>query len=322
MLYFFAFLAPFSGVFLMKRAIGISFFALVASLILMASVRGSVPQKGPVEGDAVNGGRIYNNWMLALDQSPPSGEHPLWQEQDTNPRSGVVTWRCVACHGWDYKGANGSYGPSSSNYTGFPGVGNAVGASHEEVLAWLDGSNNQSHNFLFYTTTFALEDLIAFLRTQQIDDDLLIDPSSGRSLGNWEEGALIYAESCQGCHGVSGVNVNFGSAANPLYVGDLAEAEPWRTVHVIRFGTPGGHMPASEDLGWSLSRVANVLAYAQTLPRGTPNYGSLPGSPDETLEVERQGDIVPIIWGAFAMIVAVLASFVWDTLKYRNPRSG
>jgi mono/diheme cytochrome c family protein len=302
----------------MKRVIEISFFALLACLLTVAAIRGSVPANGPVEGDAINGGRIYNNWMLALDKSPPAGEHPLWQEQSTNPRSGVVTWRCVECHGWDYKGAEGSYSENSSHYTGFPGLGNAIGSSHDEVMAWLDGSNNPDHNFLFYTTSIAVEDLAAFLRTQQIDMDLVIDPSTGVALGDWENGGLIYTESCAGCHAASGAKINFGSVANPLFVGDLAEAEPWRTVHVIRFGTPGGHMPASEELGWSLSRVADVLAYAQTLPRGTPEYGSTLGSATDPTQSERQGDIQPIIWGAFAMIAVVLASFAWDAIKSRN----
>ncbi len=304
----------------MKRAIQISFFALLTCLLSVAAVRGSLPEKGPVEGDAVNGGRIYNNWMLALDLSPPAGEHPLWLDQDSNPRSGVVTWRCTECHGWDYKGAEGSYNESSSHYTGFPGLGNSIGSSHDQVMAWLDGTNNPDHNFLFYTTSVALEDLTAFLRTQQIDMDLLIDPTTGKALGDWERGGLIYTESCSGCHGAGGATVNFGSQANPLFVADLAEAEPWRTVHVIRFGTPSGHMPASEELGWSLSRVADVLAYAQTLPRGTPEYGLQPGDPTDPFQVERQGDIQPIIWGAFAMMAVVLASFGWDALKNRSTR--
>jgi cytochrome c553 len=302
----------------MNRAVKISFFALLVCLLSVATVRVSTSANGPVEGDAVNGGRIYNNWMLALDLSPPAGEHPLWQDQDTNPRSGVVTWRCVECHGWDYKGADGSYDQDSSHYTGFPGVGNSIGTSHEDVLAWLDGTNNPEHNFLFYTTSVALEDVIAFIRTQQIDMDLMIDPNTGGSLGDWEQGATIYSESCLACHGISGAKVNFGSQANPLFVGDLAEAEPWRTVHVIRFGTPGGHMPASEALGWSLGRVADVLAYAQTLPRGTPEYGSTLGDAIDPLEPERQGDIQPIIWGAFAMMAVVLASFTWDAVKNRR----
>lgn len=294
------------------------FLALLSGLALLAATRGSLPNKGGLEGDAIVGGRMYTNWMLVLDFPPPSGDHPLWQTQSSNPRSGVVTWRCVECHGWDYKGASGAYGPASEHYTGFPGLGRMVGASYDETLAWLDGTNNPNHNFSPYMAPLSMENMIAFLRTQQVDTDLMIEPLSGAALGDWEKGYVDYYKSCEGCHGPRGDAMNFGTTAAPIYVGDLAISDPWRTVHMIRFGDSARRMPASEELGWSFSRVANVLAYAQTLPRGNPDLGiPLPAN-----EVETQGDIRPIIWAGLGIFALIILNLSWDFYRERNTPNG
>jgi len=302
----------------MKRALGAIFFALVVGSVLLAAVRVSGAVQGELPGDPIEGGRVYDNWIQALDLEPPQGNQPLWETQTDNPRSGVVTWRCVECHGWDYKGLEGSYGPSSTHYTGFPSLNEMVGAGQDEVRAWLDGSNNPQHNFLFYTTRSAVDDLIAFLLTQQVDTDLLIDPSTGLSYGNLKRGRALYQGSCESCHGERGETINFGSENSPLNLGDLAVADPWQTVHVIRFGDPIGRMQASEQLGWSLNMVADVLAYTQTLPRANPEYGITLSNSDETIDVENQGDIEPIIWAAFAMMLLIGASLGWDHYQQRQ----
>src|SRR5690606_27665617 len=143
---------------------------------------------GAVSGDAVRGGKLYDNWMLALDLASPEGNQPLWSLQEPNPRSGVVSWRCAECHGWDYKGADGIYGPASNHYTGFTCLGDMIGAPQSVVEDWLSGAINPSHDFLFYTNPIAIQDLTAFLRTQQVDMDLMISPSSGEALGDIQAG--------------------------------------------------------------------------------------------------------------------------------------
>jgi thiosulfate dehydrogenase len=297
----------------MKRALSFTFFALLGALCLLAAARSA---GGVVNGDAIRGGRIYDNWMLALDLTPPEANHPLWGMQETNPRSGVATWRCVECHGWDYKGVDGAFGPYSTHYTGFPGLQGMVGATETEVLDWLSGSINPAHNFLFYTNTTALLDLAAFLRTQQVDMDLLIDPYTGAALGDHQAGEQLYAETCLNCHGPQGDLINFGSDLSPLYLADLAVSDPWQTVHKIRFGTPTtSRMPASEELGLSLSRVADVLAYAQTLRRGNPALTPFTSVSEGPVQVERQGEIEPLIWGAFIILAIVGFSLLSDLVR-------
>jgi mono/diheme cytochrome c family protein len=300
----------------MKRTLQITFFVLLAALSLVAAARGSVPQQGSLPGDALRGARLYDNWMLVLDQMPPTGNQPLWNTQDANARGGAVTWRCVECHGWDYKGEEGAYGPFSSHYTGFPGLGNSVGASQDDVLDWLNGSNNPEHNFLPITSVIALNDLAAFLRTQQIDVDLLIDPTTGAGLGNRVQGQELYRESCAGCHGEDGDQINFGTTLNPFYVGDLAVSNPWRAVHFTRFGNPFESHFASEQENWSLTNVADLLNYTQTLKLGDPL--SAPPTAEQELDVERQGELAPIVWAGLGMLLVVAGSWTWDLIQQRK----
>jgi thiosulfate dehydrogenase len=272
-----------------------------------------------VTGDAIAGARIYDNWMLALDQPLPTGNHPLWASQETNIRNGVSTWRCVECHGWDYEGELGAYGPYSSHYTGFPGVDGMVGATQDEILNWLNGTNNPQHNFLALTNSTAIQDLVAFLRTQQVDMDLLVDPFTGASLGDRNLGQALYITDCSSCHGTAGDRINLGSTANPIYLADLATVDPWQTIHKIRFGTPTNlRMPSSEAEGWSLSEVANVLAYVQGLRRGDPALTFVNTASSGPVQIERQGEIGPILWMAVVMFTLIAGTFVWDKIQFRS----
>jgi mono/diheme cytochrome c family protein len=302
----------------MNRILGFTFFLLLASTVVLAAARGLPPEQGELQGDPLRGALIYDNWMLTLDLVPPEGDHPLWDNQDANTRNGVVTWRCVECHGWDYKGVEGAYGPYSNHYTGFTGLGDAVGASQETVIAWLDGTMNPEHDFLQYMNPIALDDLAAFLRTRQIDTSLVIDPETGVAFGDRRVGRGLYNENCARCHGGNGAQINFGNAQSPLYLGDLAVADPWQSLHKIRFGSPTSHvMPAYERDNWSLSLMADVLAYSQSLTRGNPEFDIIG---DQTLDVESQGQIEPIIYGAFGILAVVAASLGWDLASRRMPK--
>ncbi|MFV2057437.1 MAG: c-type cytochrome, partial [Thiohalomonadales bacterium] len=68
-----------------------------------------------------DGGQLYDKWW-AINETPPSIDHPLWALQNFNTRSGSATWRCKECHGWDYKGDAGAYSSGNSHFTGFTGI--------------------------------------------------------------------------------------------------------------------------------------------------------------------------------------------------------
>ena len=95
----------------MARAVRISSFAILIGLLITVGVLAGSVQAGTLPAadmDLVQGALLYDKWYAALGIQPPAGEHPLWLRQSTNTRSGPDTWRCVECHGWDYKGKDGS----------------------------------------------------------------------------------------------------------------------------------------------------------------------------------------------------------------------
>ena len=80
--------------------------------------------------DIARGGQLYDNWMAALDATPPKGNHPAYPA--VGKRKGKTTWRCKECHGWDYMGEDGAYG-RGSHFTGIKGLRNVVGMEPEKI---------------------------------------------------------------------------------------------------------------------------------------------------------------------------------------------
>lgn len=232
-------------------------------------------------GDPVRGGLLYDKWWAVpasgeeVEQDheeedehgftgeKPEGDHLLWAGQSTNTRSGSDTWRCKECHGWDYKGPDGAYGPDSSHFTGFPGVLGSMDKTAEEVLGALTGATNSDHDFSAVMEQQDLIDLALFMTGNLIDNDLLINADKS-SKGDVEAGAILYGDVCTNCHGPSGNAINFGGLGDLEYLGHLAPDNPWEFVHKVRFGQPGWPMPSAIANQWPLDDVGNVLAYAQT----------------------------------------------------------
>jgi thiosulfate dehydrogenase len=194
----------------------------------------------------------------------PTDDQPLWATQSTNTRSGADTWRCKECHGWDYKGVDGAYG-SGSHQTGFPGVLDAVSMSTEELLAWLDGSTNSDHDFSGVMDEVALNALATFIQTETTDTSPFINADKTVN-GDPASGKALYDGTCASCHGVDGKKINFASEEEPEYVGTLAADNPWEFFHKASLGQPDAPMPVGRALGWSLEDIADLTAFAQTLP--------------------------------------------------------
>ena len=210
------------------------------------------------------GGQLYDKWWDVTGADAPTTDQPLWATQSTNTRTGADTWRCKECHGWDYNGLDGAYG-SGSHATGFPGVLAAASLSPEELTAWLTGDTQPDHDFSAALNESELLSLVAFLREGLTDTSDLINADKTVN-GDASLGAPLYAGTCQACHGEDGKTLNFGDAAEPEYVGTIATDNPWEFFHKVRFGQPGAPMPNGLDLGWTLQQIADLLAYAQSLP--------------------------------------------------------
>jgi thiosulfate dehydrogenase len=188
----------------------------------------------------------------------------LWGTQSTNERSGADTWRCKECHGWDYKGVDGAYG-SGSHMTGFAGIFSNAGGSPAEILLAMSGSTNPDHDFSTVMSEQDLIDISLFVSQLQVDTDSFVAEDKS-ALGNAANGEESYGEVCALCHGPDGETINFHSFDDPEYVRTIAVDNPWEFIHKVRFGQPGSPMPSAIINGWTDADVANVLAYAQTLP--------------------------------------------------------
>ena len=207
------------------------------------------------------GGQLYDKWWAVLGLDAPEEDQPLWSTQTTNERSGSDTWRCKECHGWDYMGADGAYG-SGSHFTGFPGV---LNSSEDELLAWLDGSQNPDHDFSAFMEEFALNALVTFMANEMADITPFVNADKSVT-GDPANGSDLFESTCSACHGIDGKKINFHDADDPEYIGTVAAGNPWEFFHKASFGQPDAPMPVSVALGWTMEEIADLLAYAQTLP--------------------------------------------------------
>ncbi|WP_448191378.1 c-type cytochrome [Azospirillum sp. sgz301742] len=204
------------------------------------------------------GGRLYDQWAEILDQNLPARTHLSYPR--TGAAKGADTWRCVECHGWDYKGVDGAY-RSGAHTTGIKGISGMAGADPEAVVAIL---RNPTHRY----TPEMMPDAAArrlglFISKGQLDTARFIEPGTAKFKGDPARGKAMFQNLCATCHGYDGKAQNFGSSSAPSYVGTIAVEDPWRLLHKIRNGRPGEAMPA--NIWMEPDTLANLGAYAQTL---------------------------------------------------------
>ena len=205
------------------------------------------------------GGRIYDNWWEALDRPKPEGTHPAYPK--TGQRTGANTWRCVECHGWDYRGKDGLYG-GGERYTGIKGIRQAVGRDVDRIMALLRAPPHGYKQDMIKDEE--LRRVAIFVSRGQDNADRLIDLKTGNTKGDPARGAGIFQTTCAACHGFDGRALNWGSAKEPAYIGTEANAFPHEVLHKIRNAHPGAAMINLR--GFPLKDAIDVLAYARTLP--------------------------------------------------------
>lgn len=215
--------------------------------------------------DLKRGGRLYDSWFGETDaDDTPTSDFPLYAET-TGTQTGTATWRCKECHGWDYQGAAGAYA-TGSHATGVAGVLNH-GLTNQELFDALQNATT-GHDFSGVLADADLLDLVRFL------SEGLIDTSSYITTGKVAQGDAATGQTlfegtaqCSICHGADGKTINFGSDAEPEYVGTVASDNPWEGLHKIRWGHPGSIMPSGVvDTELTTQEQVDVLTHAQTLP--------------------------------------------------------
>jgi len=215
--------------------------------------------------DAVRGGQLYDRWWRVNGAAEPSENHPLYPA--SGPQAGSATFRCKECHGWDYKGVDGAYGSDPAHVTGLPGVYGTPLTPQElyDLLTADPGELLNGHNMDESGLNDGdVWDVVKFSLESVVDTDAYIQ-ANGTFLGVAFIGQGIYQVACNDCHGPEGADLNFGTVADPVYLGDVVRANPWEFLHKTRFGHPGSSMPATDLLGWSVQQAAHLGAYCATL---------------------------------------------------------
>ena len=204
------------------------------------------------------GGLLYDNWYAQLGVDAPKKTHPLYPA--AGKKKGASTWRCKECHGWDYKGKDGAYS-KGSHFSGVSGLRNMTHSSPDKIVNIL---SDKKHGYDGLIPKDSMLKLAHFVSHGQIDMDLYIVRSTKKALGNVERGERIFQTTCVRCHGVDGKEINFKTPPKAEFIGTVANANPWETLHKIRNGQPEVQMISMG--AFDVQTHVDILAYTQTLP--------------------------------------------------------
>lgn len=219
----------------MKRVLLATAVSLVTTFTL-SSANANDP------ASVVRGGRLYDNWSVETKSRSPNQPNPAFKTKQVRV-SPADSWRCVECHGWDYKGKHGVTGISASQK-----------ASPQAIAAILKDSNHGYEELLDDNDRL---DLANFIAAGQTDMNRLVGLAQRVKPGQTSS-EKVFATVCAACHGLEGDRLR---EIAPL--GDSARQRPVEILHVTLNGHPGGNMPALRTLGEDTA--VNMLAYLQTL---------------------------------------------------------
>lgn len=197
------------------------------------------------------GGKLYDDLWTVTEMAPPDGANPGFPP-DPNI-SDYDTWRCVSCHGWDYRGSEGERGSAVAGLVA-PSLTSLVGEEPQEII---DRITSDDHPF----PGKDMPDLAA---------DLLAAFISGgqRSLsdftgGSPEFGQAIFEGACINCHQIDGRRYLRGEAGDKSSLGWLIRNRPEQGLHKILNGVPAQEMLALQFL--ADQQIADLIAYLATL---------------------------------------------------------
>lgn len=207
------------------------------------------------------GGRIYDNWMEALDRDHPDDTHPAYPA--AGKQDGDTTWRCKECHGWDYRGVAGIY-RKGSHFTGIKGIDGAIGMDEAKIGALLRATPHGYSADMINDTELTW--IAAFVSRGQIDMSKYVDLETRAIIpGDMDHGRAVFQTTCAACHGFDGRVLDWGSDDSPAYVGTEAAAAPDEVMNKILNAHPGADMINLRAFGEEVA--GDVLTYIATLPQ-------------------------------------------------------
>ena len=190
----------------------------------------------------VRGGRLYDNWIAETRAKAPNHINPAFKTRQVAVAT-PDTWRCVECHGWDYKGNHG-----------VPGIQGRQKADPAIIAALLKDAN---HGYDEWLDEHDRVDLANFVSSGQTDMNRLVGQAQRVKPGQ-TSAHKVFVTVCAVCHGLEGDRLR---EIGPL--GDSARQRPAEVMHVALNGHPGGNMPALRELDPHVTR--DILAHIQTL---------------------------------------------------------
>ena len=216
------------------------------------------PDKPSLSWLTAYGGRLYDRWWAGLRRESPTGTHPSYPAEGRF--TGADSWRCVECHGWDYRGRAGAYGVGI-HYTGIAGIEGSYGETPAKIVARL---RDDTHGF---TPAMIPDDaalaLALFVTQGQVGSAMGADPDTGRFDGDAVHGQAIFQSVCAICHGYDGGAWIGGEDGTGDSLGAISRSNPARVLHKVMNGQTYADMPAMRVFG--LATVIDILTYVQTL---------------------------------------------------------
>ncbi|MYZ47409.1 hypothetical protein E4O86_06755 [Rhizobiales bacterium L72] len=203
------------------------------------------------------GGKLYDDLWVVLGTAAPAGRNPAFpKDVEIDARQ---TWRCVTCHGWDYRGGEGE---TSRRIPGanFPSLRALDGENPADVAERI----RDAHGLFLVGAVpdLAIDLLAGFLTGGQIDEADFFD-ERGRSLGEPEVGRDIFEGACINCHQLDGRRFLHGEHGDRSSLGWVVRNRPEQALHKIMNGVPGAEMLALRFMDYW--QIADLLAYLQVL---------------------------------------------------------
>jgi thiosulfate dehydrogenase len=207
------------------------------------------------------GGKLYDNHWLQSERKPPSERYPDYpKEIDV---ASAETWRCVSCHGWDYRGVDGHLGQRASSPL-FVNLRDSAGKPVQEITEVLKSGRHREITEVLEPSQ--LEALSVFISVGQHDIREVL--SDGKATGSAERGKDIFEGVCVSCHQKDGKAYIQGEPGDKPALGWVAINRPAQALHKIRNGVPTADMLSLRFL--PKSRVTDLLTYLQTLDTEVP----------------------------------------------------
>ncbi|KAF0146618.1 MAG: hypothetical protein FD153_75 [Rhodospirillaceae bacterium] len=156
------------------RPLGVMGLITLLTTWLLASVPGQAAEDVPRA--VTYGGRLYDSWFLELRHKPPRILHPLYPVTGKYASDPARTWQCAECHGWGYRGEEGTYGKSSDHHTGIVGIQRMNGADPARIVTVL---THPGHGYDAFLYDDQIEAMAAFVSGGQVNVNDYIDPATG-----------------------------------------------------------------------------------------------------------------------------------------------